>query len=105
MGCLPHINWRRGIPLFTNEATLRVIVVGASAGGVKALCALVKALPAPSPVPVYIVLHSGEVSVIDDILTTCDSHNVRFIEDGERIEKGIYVARPRRHLTVNSTTV
>jgi two-component system chemotaxis response regulator CheB len=82
-----------------------VIVVGASAGGVKALCALVKALPAPSPVPVYIVLHSGPDSVLDDILTACDSHKVRFAEDGERINKGIYVARPRRHLTIKSKTI
>jgi two-component system chemotaxis response regulator CheB len=83
----------------------RVIVVGASAGGVKALCELVKALPAPSPVPMYIVLHSGPDSLLDEILTACDSHNVRFVEDGERIKKGIYVARPRRHLVVNSETL
>jgi two-component system chemotaxis response regulator CheB len=83
----------------------RVIVVGASAGGVKALCELVKALPAPSPVPVYIVLHTGPESLLDEILTACDSHNVRFVEDGERIEKGIYVSRPRRHLVVNANTI
>ena len=87
------------------KPTRRVIVVGASAGGVKALCALVKALPAPSPVPIYIVLHTGAESIIDEILTTCDSHNVRFIEDGEQIEKGIYVAHPRRHLVVNERTI
>src|SRR5450755_2299038 len=85
--------------------TRRVIVVGASAGGVKALCALVKALPAPSPVPIYIVLHTGPDSLLDEILTACDSHNVRFVEDGEPIEKGIYVSRPRRHLVVNSKTI
>jgi two-component system, chemotaxis family, protein-glutamate methylesterase/glutaminase len=83
----------------------RVIVVGASAGGVKALCALVKALPAPSPVPMYIVLHSGPDSLLDEILTACDGHEVRFVEDGERIEKGIYVARPRRHLVLHDRTV
>jgi two-component system, chemotaxis family, protein-glutamate methylesterase/glutaminase len=87
------------------SSTSPIIVVGASAGGVKALCALVKALPAPSPVPVYIVLHTGAESIIDEILTTCDSHNVRFIEDGEQIEKGIYVAHPRRHLVVNAKTL
>jgi two-component system chemotaxis response regulator CheB len=27
------------------------------------------------------------------------------VEDGERIEKGIYVSRPRRHLVVNATTI
>ena len=83
----------------------RVIVVGASAGGVKALCELVKALPAPSPVPMYIVLHTGPDSLLDEILTACDSHSVRFVEDGERIEKGIYVSRPRRHLVVNAKTI
>ena len=83
----------------------RVVVVGASAGGVKALCALVKALPAPSPVPMYIVLHTGPDSLLDEILTACDSHSVRFVENGERIEKGIYVSRPRRHLVVNEKTI
>jgi len=39
------------------------------------------------------------------ILTACDSHRVRLVEDGERIEKGIYVSRPRRHLVVNSKTI
>jgi two-component system chemotaxis response regulator CheB len=87
------------------KPTSPVIVVGASAGGVKALCALVKALPAPSPVPVYIVLHTGAESVIDEILTACDGHNVRFVEDGEQIDKGIYVAHPRRHLVVKARTV
>src|SRR6202790_1743293 len=85
--------------------TWRVIVVGASAGGVKVLCELVKALPAPSPVPMYIVLHTGPDSLLDEILTACDSHSVRFVEDGERIEKGIYVSRPRRHLVVNERTI
>jgi two-component system chemotaxis response regulator CheB len=87
------------------KVTTRVIVVGASAGGVKALCELVKALPAPSPVPIYIVLHTGPESLLDEILTACDSHCVRFVENGERIEKGIYVARPRRHLVLNAGKV
>jgi hypothetical protein len=47
--------------------TQRLIVVGASAGGVKALCALVKALPAPSPVPMYIVLHTGPDSLMKSL--------------------------------------
>ena len=82
-----------------------VIVVGASAGGVKALCELVKALPAPSPVPIYIVLHTGSDSLLDEILTACDSHSVRFVENGEPIANGIYVSRPRRHLVVNASTI
>jgi len=85
--------------------TWRVIVVGASAGGVKALCALVKALPAPSPVPMYIVLHTGPDSLLDEILRACDSHKFRFVENEEQIQKGIYVSRPRRHLVVNSKTI
>jgi two-component system chemotaxis response regulator CheB len=53
----------------------------------------------------YIVLHTGPDSLLDEILTACDSHSVRFVEDGERIEKGIYVSRPRRHLVVNAKTI
>jgi two-component system chemotaxis response regulator CheB len=53
----------------------------------------------------YIVLHSGPDSLLDEILTACDSHSVRFVEDGEQIQKGIYVSRPRRHLVVNAKTI
>jgi len=53
----------------------------------------------------YIVLHTGPDSLLDEILTACDSHCVRFVEDGERIEKGIYVSRPRRRLTLNAKTI
>jgi two-component system chemotaxis response regulator CheB len=53
----------------------------------------------------YIVLHTGPDSLLDEILTACDSHSVRFVENGERIEKGIYVSRPRRHLVVNAKTI
>jgi two-component system chemotaxis response regulator CheB len=53
----------------------------------------------------YIVLHTGPDSLFDEILTACDSHSVRFVEDGEPIERGIYVSRPRRHLVVNAKTI
>jgi two-component system chemotaxis response regulator CheB len=53
----------------------------------------------------YIVLHTGPDSLLDEILTACDSHKVRFVEEGERIQKGIYVSRPRRHLVMNSKTI
>jgi two-component system, chemotaxis family, protein-glutamate methylesterase/glutaminase len=53
----------------------------------------------------YIVLHSGPDSLLDEILTACDSHSVCFVDDGQRIQKGIYVSRPRRHLVVNAKTL
>lgn len=78
-----------------------VIAVGASAGGVEALRALVHGLPAGFPAVVLVVLHMPRdaPSALRTILNRRCALPVTDADDGERIMPGrIYVARPGRHL-------
>jgi two-component system chemotaxis response regulator CheB len=81
----------------------KIIVVGASAGGVEALQELVGALPADLVAPVLIVLHIGpdSPSILPTILGRRTRLEVKPAEDGERLRPGVvYVAVPDRHLLV-----
>jgi two-component system chemotaxis response regulator CheB len=81
----------------------RLIVVGASAGGVEALTALVRELPERLPAALAIVLHvapSG-TSVLPAILNRAGRMTVRAAVDGDVFREGcIYVAPPDLHLEV-----
>jgi two-component system chemotaxis response regulator CheB len=80
-----------------------IIVVGASAGGVEALSALVGDLPEDLPAAVFIVLHMGAHSstALPKILARRTKLPVDHPNDGEPIERNrIYVAVPDRHLLV-----
>lgn len=81
-----------------------VIAVAASAGGVEALSALMRSLPAGLPAAVLIVLHvppSGP-SVLPRILERAGHLPVRHARDGEPLQEGVVlVAPPDRHLTVD----
>lgn len=80
-----------------------IIVIGASAGGVEALSALVRALPADLPAAVFIVLHVPAYgnSVLPDILNRAKTLPARHPQDNEAILPGrIYVAPPDHHLLV-----
>ncbi|HEY7387170.1 MAG TPA: chemotaxis protein CheB [Bryobacteraceae bacterium] len=82
-----------------------VIVIGASAGGVPALCAIASALPAHLPASVFIVMHvpPWKTSALPEILSRCGPLPAVHAKSGEPIEQGrIYVAPPDYHLLVNS---
>ena len=78
-----------------------ILVIGASAGGVEALRALVAELPPELPAAVFVVLHvmpTGR-SVLASILDRAGALPVTAAEDGERHDRGhVYVAPPDRHL-------
>lgn len=79
-----------------------LIVVGASAGGLQYLQALVRDLPADLPAAVLIVLHTGTRSYLAEILGRDARLNVEPAVSGKPIEHGrIYVAVPGRHLLVH----
>lgn len=80
----------------------RIIVVGASAGGVGALCSLVEALPSNLPAAILIVLHIGHTSVLAEVLRRCHSQGpIVSPQDGETLKAGgIYVAVPDHHMVV-----
>lgn len=81
----------------------RVILIGASAGGVRALSELVRRLPAELPAAVCMVLHLAPQSrsAMPAILSRAGSLPAVHPEDGERIQPGrIYVAPPDHHLVL-----
>jgi two-component system chemotaxis response regulator CheB len=85
-----------------------VVVIGASAGGVAALLALAKALPADFPAPIFIVLHLGAAMpcILPQLLSTVSKLPARHPLDGELIEPGVlYVAPPAHQLLLQGNRV
>lgn len=83
--------------------TKDIIVIGASAGGLGALRALVGGLPKNFPASLFIVLHTSAES--PGLLAAILDHSGRLpavtAKDRERIERArIYVAPPDRHLVI-----
>jgi two-component system, chemotaxis family, protein-glutamate methylesterase/glutaminase len=78
----------------------KVVVIGASAGGLDALKRLVKRLPADFPAAVLVVLHIGShYSILPTILQGDSLLPVRYAEDGQPVMPGvILIAPPDRHL-------
>ncbi|AVT41656.1 chemotaxis protein CheB [Plantactinospora sp. BB1] len=80
-----------------------LVVVGASAGGVEALRALVAGLPPELAAAVLVVLHmpAGAESALPVILGRCSPLPTAFARDGEPMSPGrLYIAVPDRHLLV-----
>jgi two-component system, chemotaxis family, protein-glutamate methylesterase/glutaminase len=98
---------RRALADVINETTLkddslRLIVVGASAGGVGALTSLVRDLPGDLAAAVLVVLHVGAESILPDLLDRAGPLPARHAGKGQSIEPGrIYVAPPGFHLLVH----
>lgn len=78
-----------------------VVVVGASAGGLAALAALLGELSAGFPAPVAVVLHLSpdRPSVLASVLSRFTRLPVLWATEGARMDPGtVYVAPPDRHL-------
>ena len=85
-----------------------ILALGASAGGLKAICKLVAALPADLEAAVFVCMHvaSDKPSQLPTILTRCGALPACHPTDGQQIERGrIYVAPPDHHLLVNEEVV
>lgn len=81
-----------------------IIVIGSSAGGLKALTALVSNLPSDLEAAVFVVQHlpPDHLSYLPQILADIGSLQVARPDEDERIRKGmVYVAPPDHHLLVN----
>jgi two-component system chemotaxis response regulator CheB len=81
------------------------IVVGSSAGGVRALRGLLSAMPADLPASILVVNHipAGAPSVLPLILGGAGPLPAKAAEDGERMARGtVHVAPPDRHLLVEN---
>ena len=85
-----------------------IVVFGASAGGIEALQAVIRALPADLPASMFVTVHFPEAgtSVLPQILSRAGRLPAAHASDGERIEQGrIYVAPPDHHLLMNDGTI
>ncbi len=84
-----------------------IVVIGASAGGVEAISALVADLPTDLKAAVFVVLHlSRGRSVLPEILSRAGRLPARHPTDGERPLYGrIYVAPPDHHMTIEEGQV
>ena len=80
----------------------KVVVIGASAGGLQPLRQIIGALPSGCQASVFIVLHTGaHRSDLPTILSWSSKLGVSFAEDGSQIKQGhIYVAPPDHHMVV-----
>jgi two-component system chemotaxis response regulator CheB len=88
-----------------NQADDRIVVIGASAGGVDALSRIARELPGDFGAPVCIVLHVSPdaPSLLPEILRRECRLQVLQAEDGRKLERGfIYIAPPDNHLLVES---
>lgn len=82
-----------------------IVVVGASAGGLKAFETLVSQLPVNFPAAIFIVWHISPdyPSMLPEILARVTSLPVAHAVDKEAIAPGrIYIAPPDRHLLVDA---
>ncbi|MBF9239852.1 chemotaxis protein CheB [Hymenobacter sp. BT683] len=93
----------------TTKRHLRdIVVIGASSGGVTALLALVRTLPADFPAPVFIVQHVApdSPSILPQLLSSVSALPARHPQHGETVAPGvIYVAPPDHHLLLEGNQV
>ncbi len=77
-----------------------IVVIGASAGGIDALRALLRPLEGGFPAALFLVTHLAPgPSRLDDVLAAATSLKVLFAEDGDVIRPGtLLIAPPSRHL-------
>lgn len=80
-----------------------IIVIGASAGGIEPIRAILRELPADFPGSLFIVVHTSPNSpgILHSIFDKAGPLTADAVEDGARIAPGrIYVAPPDRHLII-----
>jgi two-component system chemotaxis response regulator CheB len=78
-----------------------IIVIGASAGGVPAVCTILRGLPPHLPASIFVALHTAASSpgVLPQIFSRAGALKADFASTGERVRHGrIYVPRPDHHL-------
>jgi two-component system chemotaxis response regulator CheB len=84
-----------------------IVVIGASAGGLDAVRALVRPLEAGSPAALFLVTHlTPGPSRLDEILAAETALEVRFARDEEAIRPGtLLIAPPDRHLILERSRI
>ncbi|HEX2546487.1 MAG TPA: chemotaxis protein CheB [Ramlibacter sp.] len=91
-----------------HAASVPMVGIGASAGGVEALRALFTHGPAHIEAAVMVVLHlpAHAKSQLDRVIGAVSALPVHVAQDGERVRPGhVYVATPDRHLLVEGSHI
>lgn len=86
-------------------AAYRVVAIGCSAGGIRALHQLLGELPANFKLPILLSAHLSKTlpSRLPEVLGFKTSLRVKWAEDGETMRGGmVYVAPRNLHLTIRS---
>jgi two-component system chemotaxis response regulator CheB len=89
-------------------AAPRIVVIGASSGGIEALRTVVGGLEPDFPAPICVVVHTSPQSpgMIELIMSRAGRLPASNAADGERLQPGrIYIAPPDRHLLVEPGTL
>ncbi len=90
--------------LKTEQAYL-AIVIGASAGGLYALSALLEKLPADFRLPLIVVQHRSKDhrEILEEVLQSKCKVKVKQVDEKERIEDNcVYIAPPDYHLLIEN---
>jgi two-component system, chemotaxis family, protein-glutamate methylesterase/glutaminase len=84
------------------RAAFDLVVIAASAGGVRAIRDLLAALPATFPTPIVLVQHlSGRCSAMAEVLGWGARLSIGFARAGDRLRAGkVFVAPPDQHLLI-----
>ena len=81
-----------------------IVVLAASAGGLKAISEILTNLPEDFPAPIALVQHlsPNHRSYIAEILNSRTALRVKLAEVGDSLQSGtVYIAPPNQHLLVN----
>jgi two-component system CheB/CheR fusion protein len=91
-----------------SDAVSRLVVVGASAGGIEALSILLSNLPASFPAPLVIAQHldPSHISHLREVLERASKLPVHTVTDAEELRNGVvYVVPPNRDIEIQDRTV
>lgn len=83
-----------------------IVVIGGSAGGIKAMRGVLAELPETVPAAIFLVLHTSALSpgLLPELLTVPSAPPVRYARNGERFQRGVvYVAPADLHMLVEAS--
>lgn len=89
-------------PLATKPMA-RLIAIGASTGGPGAIVEVLRALPAPFPLPIVLVIHISEPfsTTFAEWLNDQTPHDVQIAKEGQSLNKpGVFMAPSNQHMVV-----